>query len=335
MKQLEVHQFRSRLWIVLAVLAVVVLICFLFHVGVGSQEWYLPWKTLGEIFRGPRGDTTSNTIVWQLRLPRAIDCALVGALLASVGAAFQAYFRNPLAEPYIVGASTGAACGGAIVYVLGMSTLFMQGAAFLGGLAALALVMGLGTRRGVVEGHRLLLSGVVISSMLSGVLSMILLAAGRDSGRVLQWLLGSFGASQWSDLYSLSLVLILGSMALWRASNGLNAYSVSADSAAALGVNPSALRWQVLIAGTAMTAVTVGTVGIIGFVGLVGPHIGRRLVGVDLRKSLPVSALVGASLVLLSDLIAQRGAFATELPIGVVTALIGAPSLLILLRQER
>ena len=325
---------RSLRWILVCLFGIT-LFCFLTHVGVGSQEWYLPWNTFQEVARGPHGDSVSNNIIWKLRMPRAIECVLVGALLSSVGAGFQAFFRNPLAEPYIVGSSTGAACGGALVYIFGFSTLAMQGAAFVGGFLALLLVLALGTRRGVLESHRLLLSGVVISSMLSGILSLILLGAGRDSGRVLQWLLGSLTAAQWGDLPSLFVVLIFGWFVLWRGSNSLNAYALGAESAVALGVDPSKLRWGVLLAGTGMTAVTVGTVGIIGFVGLVAPHIARRIVGVDLRRSLPISSLIGASLILISDVIAQRGAYGMELPIGVVTAIIGAPSLLILLRQER
>lgn len=314
--------------------AITVLV-FLIHVGIGSHDWYLPWKTLGEVLRGFKDDTPANSIIWRLRLPRASECVLVGMLLGWVGAAFQSYFRNPLAEPYIVGASTGAACGGALVYVLGLSALVMQMASFVGGLAALGLVMLLGTRRGHIESGRLLLAGVVISSMLSGILSLILLSAGRDSGRVLQWLLGSFSSSTWSNQWLILVVLVVGAIAIWRCSNQLNAYALGAESAVSLGVNPVQLRRIVLISGTAMTAVAVGSVGIIGFVGLVAPHLARRFVGVDLRNLLPVSGLIGAVLILLSDAVAQRGVYGSELPIGVVTAIVGAPSLLILLRQDR
>lgn len=315
------------------------LAALLVHIGIGSFEWYAPWDVLRELFRGPQDDTVINRIVWNLRLTRGLEAGLVGALLGGVGVTFQAYFRNPLAEPYIVGTSSGAAVGSAIILVSGLSTgvlgvLAMPIAAFAGGLGTLLLVLALSRKRGVTDSQRLLLAGVVLSTLLYSVLSLILLASGESTTRVLQFLLGHFGNARWENVILLVPTLLFGSIGLFRLSKSLNAMMVSSETAITLGVDPSRLRWSVLIWGTILTSICVGTAGVIGFVGLVAPHIARRIVGPDLRKSLFASIGIGTILILLADAIAQRGVRGVELPVGVVTAIFGAPTLLYLLRRE-
>jgi iron complex transport system permease protein len=320
-----------------------VVILYWVHLNVGSSTWFTPWAILNELRKGPT-DSSTSLIIWTLRLPRATECLLVGATLGVVGSAFQAQFRNPLADPYIVGVSSGAAVGGVLSLIFGfggwLGGLGMTLSGFTFGLGSLALVILLAQKRGRVDPASLLLSGVVIGSFMSAILSVSLLAAGRDTNQVLSWLLGSMVEATWPHVAVLAMTLGIGVPILFRKSRRMNALALGEDVAQRLGVDAARLRTVILTTGTAMTAAAVGTVGIVGFLGLVAPHIARRVVGVDWRWSLPGSGLIGASLLLSSDLIAQRGISAItgqvglEIPVGIVTAILGAPTLLILLRKS-
>lgn len=313
---------------------------FLIHLG-RAAAWISPIEVAGELING-RSEGPIGNIVWAIRLPRAIGCLLVGAILALVGSAFQALFRNPLAEPYIVGVSSGAAVGGALALLLGIGTawsgfwdgLGMTACAFVAGLISLSLVFSLSRRRGVVDVQTLLLAGVVTGSMLSALLSMILLASGEDTNKVLRWLLGSMTPMYWNRLAVMAIALFVGGAILIRQSKYLNAFAVGESTAQHLGVNTRRLKPIILVVGTAMTAATVGAVGVVGFLGLVAPHIARRILGVDWRWSTIGSAFIGAGLLLAADLLAQTAIPDTELNVGIVTALLGAPVLIVLLRKS-
>ena len=322
----------------LGALTALALVGLLLHLAIGSSLWLPPAEVLRQLGSGPSGRDALNDVIWQIRLPRALGCVLVGALLGLVGSAFQALFRNPLAEPYIVGVSSGAAVGGAVALTTGLGAAWfgmgMIALSFVGGIASLALVYALATRRGLVDVGTLLLAGVVLGAMLSAVLSLIILASGGDTNQVLRWLLGSMTPMYWHELLAMLVVLVLGGWALTLQTRKLNAFILGEESAQRLGVDTNRLKRMTLGAGTLMTAVAVGSVGIVGFLGLVAPHIARRLLGVDWRWSLLGSAAVGAFLMLGADLIAQRAVPDTELPVGVVTALLGAPFLIVLMRAE-
>ena len=298
-----------------------------------------PLDVAREILRGNRSDNDSgNMIVWGLRLPRAVQGVVVGAILGVSGAALQTLFRNPLAEPYIVGASSGAAIGAIGTELLGLGGFFwglpMAIMGFVTGMLTLMLVTSLARRRGVVETQTLLLAGVVTSTMLSSLLSCMILYSGQDQGKVLRSLLGSLGEAFWPPITLMAIVFFVGYLLLFRSASRLNALSLGEEAAQSLGVNPGQMRWLVLASVTAMTSVTIGSVGIIGFVGLVAPHIARRLVGVDLKATLPLSAIGGSLLLLLADAIAQRGAQGGGIPVGIVTSILGAPVLLVLLKRR-
>lgn len=331
-------------WI--ALLGIITILLLLLHVGIGSYEPISPLEVIRHILAGPSNPTLDahHSIVWDTRLPRAVMCLLIGALLGVVGSAFQALLRNPLADPYIIGVSSGAAVGGSLALVLGIGTfaggLGMDLAGFVTGLLTLAFVYALSRRRGVVDVRTLLLAGVVTGSLLSALQSLILLACGKDENQILRWLLGNTAMATWPKTAMLSVALIVGASVLMRQSRKLNAFALGGETAQRLGVDVPHLTRIVLVCGAAMTAAAVGAAGIVGFVGLVAPHIARRLMGVDWRWSLPGSLFIGSGLLLASDLIAQRalstltGTVGLEIPVGVVTALVGAPSLLILLRQK-
>ena len=302
-----------------------------------------------ELFRGPVEGDSANTVVWAIRLPKALYCVLAGGILGVVGSAFQALFRNPLAEPYTIGVSSGAAVGGAMAQIIGLDAgLAFLGTpllGFVGGMLSLVLVLALARRKSGEDTTTLLLAGVVVSSLLSAVLSVIILMSGADTNRLMRWLLGSTSPQFWERVGVLAAVLVVGITVLYPLTKRLNALAIGEVSTRRLGIDPNRLRWTVLIVGTAMAATAVGTVGAIAFLGLVAPHIARKLMGVDWRWSLPGSLAVGASLMIAADVIAQRllpwagqvltgkELLATELPVGVVTALIGAPSLIMLLRR--
>lgn len=270
-------------------------------------------------------------IVWMVRMPRVLLAALVGAGLAVVGVVMQAMVRNPLADPYMLGVSSGASVGA--VSVLAYGSLAMAGiyamtaGAFVGALLATALVYALAQQQGRLHATRLILSGVAIGYMLMGVTSLITLTAGQRelANALLTWTLGSLAATQWSALGLPAAVLGLGLLWLLLCARQLNALLVGDEGAATLGVNTARLRLQLFVVVSLLTGTMVAVSGAIGFVGLVIPHITRMLVGSDHRRVLPVSALMGASFLVLVDLAARTWFAPSELPVGVITSLIGGP----------
>jgi iron complex transport system permease protein len=322
------------------------LLCLLLHIWIGSSSTLGFIEVVRQVGRGPTDATdSSNYIVWSLRMPRALECLLVGAILGSVGSVFQALLRNPLADPYVVGVSSGSALGGVAVLVFGASSisgpLGIAAGGCVTGILTLVLVYRISLRRGVVDVRVLLLSGVVIGSLFSAVLSLILLLGGKSQVEVLNWLMGDMSTAEWSKAALLAAALVVGFTLLYRESRQLNAFAIGENTARRLGVDVRRLTKVILLVGGIMTAVAVGTVGVIGFLGLVAPHIARKTVGVDWRWSLPASLGIGALLLLASDLIAQRLFSALthqpgmDLPVGIVTSILGAPSLLLLLRKVR
>lgn len=309
----------------------------------GSSLWIPPGDVLHELFRGPVDEVGAihNAIVWQDRLPRACAALLTGAVLGITGSGFQAQFRNPLAEPYVTGVASGAAAGAVGGLLLHLTGPYVTvGFGFVGGLTALGLVFALSRHRGTLDVTNLLLSGVVVGSLLSALMSLGLLLSGANAVAVLQWLLGSFYNATWPQIGIVAVALAIGSTILVRQTRRMNAIALGEETAKRLGVDVARVRTIVLVTGTAMTAAVVGAFGIVGFVGLVAPHLARRLLGVDWRRSLPAAGFLGAFLMVTADLVAMRGlnflkdTAGLEAPVGVVTAILGAPWLLALLRKE-
>lgn len=334
---------RGPAWSKLVLLCLLALGAVLLHVALGSSDPDNPFrihKSIGEVIReilaGP--NDPGSAIVWRIRLPRALACALVGAILGMVGSAFQALFRNPLAEPYIVGVSSGAAVGGATALMLGFGGWFgglgLMACAFAGGAGSLALVLSLAGRRGRTDVQILLLSGVVIGAMLSAVLTLLLYSAGMDANQILHWMLGMATPMFWNKVAILAVAVVLGAAVLAPQGRKLNALAMNEETAQRLGIDAGRLKATILLTGTAMAAIAVGSVGVIGFLGLVAPHIARRLLGIDWRWSLLGAGAIGAGLLALSDILAQRVIPGAEIPVGIVTAILGAPFLLVLMRRE-
>lgn len=332
-------------WATLTVLLALLALFFLLHVAWGSTDISLV-RVAQELLHGPTQAPTEgnvNFIVWQLRLPRELMALVIGGTLGVVGSAFQALLRNPLAEPYTLGVSSGAAVGGALALELGLQARFvlaMPVCGFVGGSLTLILVFAFARRNGAILRESLILAGVVVGSFLSAVLTMVLLSMGQDTNQVLRFLLGDLATAEWSQLKLNASTLLIGTAILFSQSRRLNALAFGESTARQLGVHANRLVLAVLITGTAMVAVAVGTVGIIAFVGLVAPHIARRLLGVDWRWSLPGSMVCGGILLTCADIVSQRGLTmlthqtGVEPPVGLVTAFVGAPVLLWLLKRK-
>jgi iron complex transport system permease protein len=294
---------------------------------------------LDEIFSGIRlPGTTENTIVWQIRLPRAFGCVLVGAILGMTGSAFQALFRNPLAEPYLVGVSGGAGVGGTLGVLLGLSGfgsgLGLLGMAMVGGVAAVLFVVALAGGR--TEGYpvRLILAGVVVGTVLSAVMTLLLILGGQDTTQVLRWLLGSMSPMLWIENWVLLGLLGAGLAIFLAQARAMNVLAMDGFVAESLGVPVRRVSLLILVVGSVVVSAAVGAVGIIGFLGLVAPHVARRLFPIDQRFLIPASALIGSGLLLFADSVSQRLLPGGELPVGATTAILGAPVLLVLLRNQ-
>ncbi len=285
--------------------------------------------------------TSIQTIVWDIRLPRIIMAFCVGGCLACLGIAMQTLVRNPLAEPFILGVSSGASAGASLFY-LGFlplslaSQLSLPLAAFIGALAAIVIVFFVAKKDGMIPATRLLLAGIAISSLLGAVTSYATLAA-PDGNRIqslLFWLLGSLSNSSWEDLLlplSASIVTVVGLTIFGRP---LDAMLLGEGQAKSLGVNVSRLKKSLLLLTAAVTGICVAYSGIIGFVGLIIPHLGRMLIGATHRKLVPFCFLVGALFLVAADLIARSALRPQELPIGVITAICGVPFFLFILRRS-
>ena len=268
-----------------------------------------------------------NAIVWELRLPRALLAAMVGAGLAMVGATLQAVTRNPLADPHLLGISSGGAFGAIVALLhtgLILGALTVPLFAFLGALVATGLVLGVARLARASSADRLVLAGVAVSFIVMAAANvMIFLGDPRATHTVVFWMLGGLGLAQWPHLvYPLIVLLACGAWFRWRA-HDLDAMTVGDETAATLGIAVARFRLEVFVAGALVTGVMVAFSGVIGFVGLMIPHIVRMAVGGSYARVLPVSALFGAVFLVWCDILARTIRAPEELPIGIVTGLIG------------
>lgn len=280
-----------------------------------------------------------DSVVWSLRLPRVLLAAAVGAALALCGCVLQALTRNALADPYLLGISSGASTGAVAVVVLGVGTgaVGLAGGAFAGGLLAFALVMALATsgRAASASTTRVVLTGVAVGQLFSALTSLTVLAAGdAESLRGLTyWLLGSLTGARWASVGMTTAVVVLGAAVCFSRASALDALAFGVDAAAALGVSVGRTRVLLLVTTALVTAAAVAASGAIGFVGLVLPHVVRRLVGTDHQRLLPASALAGAVFLVWADALARTVLAPQEIPVGVVTALVGVPVFLVVVRR--
>lgn len=327
----------------LLLLTLALLISCLLALGFGAAALE-PRQVLGilaERLFGVRLDGTSWSagqaqIVWVIRAPRVLLGALVGAGLALIGCALQAATRNPLADPHLLGVSSGAAFGAVLVLLyLGefAGALSLPLGAFAGALASLLLVLAVAGR---LHSERLLLGGVAVSFLLMALSNLLLFMSNpHAASAVLFWMLGGLGSARWDSLWLPALCLALALPLLLGLARALNALLAGEQAAVSLGLAPNRVRLLVFVVTSLLTGVLVALSGAIGFVGLMLPHVARRLVGADHRRLLPVSALLGALFLVWADVVARCLMAPQDLPIGIVTAACGGLFFILLLRRRR
>ena len=325
----------------LAVLAAVGVVLFALSLLAGSV-WVPPGQMVRALAGVPAGEgltAADVAVIRELRLPRSLVAAACGLGLGAAGAALQGLFRNPLADPYVVGASGGAALGATLAVlrgwpaeVAGLSAV--PAAAFAGALAAVLLVYVLAEAGPGRAEHALVLVGTALSTLLSAVVAALLLFQERTYLQVYGWLVGGFSGRSWPMLWAIAPVLAAGAAVLAGCHRGLDALALGEETASSLGVSLPRLRAAVVVGSSLLTAAAVAAGGIIGFVGLMAPHIARRLVPATQRWVLPASALMGAALLLAADGVGRVAAPPLEIPAGIFTAALGTPFFLYLLRRS-
>ncbi len=295
-----------------------------------------------------QGDKFENIILWQLRLPRVLLVFLTGLLLGGSGAVFQLFFRNPLAEPGIMGISSGATLGAVIASIVpGVMALTGRGGvgafispvnlcAFAGALGAGVLVTSLAfSRSGKASSVMLLLCGTALGTLYSSLSSMLLLTCNKELHSIYTWILGSFNGRGWNELFFIALPTAISILLMFAISGPLDLLTGGEKSAAALGVEVDRLRVLVLLSGSLAVSCAVCAGGTIGFVGLIAPHIVRKFLGPRARTLLPFSMIFGAALLLLSDTFARVIIAPGELPAGIITSILGVPFFLALCLGRR
>ena len=288
-------------------------------------------------FIGPAGFGFVSTapgaadIVGSIRLPRVLAAFFVGASLAVAGAAMQALFRNPMADPYILGTSSGGALGASLAIIF-LGGLFVPVFAWAGAVVAILIVWSIAGCKGVISVETLLLTGIAVSFFFSAIVSFLIAVAGENVHQILFWLMGGFWNASPSDAILSACILVPAGLLLFFMGRDLNALSLGEETAAHLGIDAARARWSVLGASTLLVAGAVSIAGSIGFVGLVIPHIARMLLGPDNRVVIPACILAGGILLVISDTITRT--FFSDLPVGIITAFIGAPFFIWLIHKR-
>lgn len=328
-----------------ALLGAALVLSLLCAVGLGASD--LTWgQTLRYLWAGLTGGTVTAdeaapyTIVWDLRLPRAVLAAVVGAGLASIGVAVQAMVRNALADPFVLGISSGAAVGANAVLLLGafgaLGIWALSSAAFASALVAMVLVYAVANSGRGLTPLRLVLTGTAMSYGFSSATTVMVFSAdhGEAARSAMMWLLGSLGGATWASVPIAAAAVAGGIGYLALAARRLNALAMGDETAAALGVDAGRLRRELFVVAAAVTGAVVAVSGAIGFVGLMVPHAVRMVVGADHRRVLAVAPLAGAVLLVWVDLLSRLVLAPAELPVGALTALIGVPCFLLLMRRR-
>lgn len=340
---------KSRFRILMLTLTLSSLAAVLVSAGLGAAH-ISPGQVLPAALHGlfpPTGSAEEDGtfpawapgLLWGVRFPRIAMALVVGVALSTAGATFQGVFRNPLAEPYLLGVSAGAGLGATVAIVwkplaaLGIWTLPI--AAFAGAIFAAFLVYRLATFSGRTSTSSLLLSGVAVGSTLTAIMSLLMVTTRHDLRTVIMWLMGGLTTAEWADVYIAAPVVALGFLVMLAHAGRMNLLLMGEDRAAELGVNGQRTRSTMLVVASITTAAAVAFSGLIGFVGLMVPHMVRLIIGPDHRYLLPATALFGALFLLIADTAARTVFAPAEIPVGIITAFVGGPFFLYLLRLRK
>lgn len=341
---MEKKAFFLRIFTVLGILTLLLAACFLVSLTLGSAhlrvDELLPTVT-GIFSRGKSALSTNEVIIFQIRFPRLLLAAGVGAALSIAGVGFQGLLRNPLADPYIIGTSSGAALGAALSIVLGLKESVLGISpiplmAFLGALVSMFLVYRISRKNGTIPMDTFLLAGVIVGSFMGALVSFLMTMAREDLPKIVYWVMGSFsGREDWKYTLILFPYLMAGTAILYMCAHPLNLMTMGEESATHKGVDVERTKIVVILAASLITAAAVSVSGLIGFVGLMIPHVMRILTGPDHRILIPSSALAGAAFLVCADTFARTVISPEEIPVGVITALCGAPFFFWLLRMRK
>jgi iron complex transport system permease protein len=313
-------------------------LALLLSIAIGSV--FISPADVWRVLIGQATNETFKTILWNIRLPRTALIALVGAALAGSGAAYQGLFRNPLADPYLIGVASGAGLGAVLAMsiqwpytVLGL--ISVPAAAFIASLLTVSLVYLFAHTGGNASTTNLILAGVAVSSFTGALTSYLMLRSTGELRRAISWLLGGVSLTGWPAILALIPYLALGLTVLILSGHALNLLQFGDDQATQLGLDTRRAKVVIILAASLVTAAAVSFAGIIGFIGLIVPHVIRLFWGADYRRIIPLSILGGASALLLADVLARIVLAPQELPVGIVTALAGAPFFLWVLRRAK
>ena len=298
----------------------------------------LPFGQVFAALAHPHSTSDTATIVWQLRLPRVLAGALVGASLSIAGALLQGLLRNPIVDPFLTGVSSGAAMAIVLGMTAGIALAAIPALGFAAGIATALIVAALARRGSGIDATRLILAGVSLSSLFSAIIALTLtrLQSADAAPAIIGWLAGSLAGRGWNDVAFALPYMAAGTVLAFASVPSLNALRLGDVRAASIGVNVGRAQWLILCSASLLTAASVALSGTVGFVGLIVPHIARRAVGSDLRYAVAASACIGAALTVCADALCRSIAAPTEIPIGVLLAFAGVPAFLYLyLRSER
>lgn len=325
--------------------SLVLAVCLMLSAVIGSVSIDLTsfFTIIGSVLSGQTVPLTLQplvTILFSLRFPRTVLIALTGAALAGSGAAYQGLFRNPLADPYLIGVASGAGLGAVMAMTISWpqqisSMLFIPLASFAGALITVWTAYFLAKSGNSLPSTNLILAGVAVSSFATALTSYLMLYSNRELHRALAWLMGGASMSGWDPVTAMLPYTVIGLGILLTCGYALNVLQFGEEQAQQLGMDVKRIRLLVIFAATLTAAAAVSFSGIIGFVGLIVPHLIRMLWGSDYRKLIPLSILGGAAFLLAADIIARRIAAPQEVPVGIITALTGAPFFLFVLRRSR
>ncbi|MEY4900626.1 MAG: hypothetical protein RI895_1048 [Actinomycetota bacterium] len=329
------------LWVwSLSAVAVLVTVTLGVSIGAVNIAPLAVWSEISKQIFGSSANLSAaeSTIIWQLRLPRVLLALVVGAMLASAGCAYQGTFRNPLADPYLLGVSAGAGLGAtiAIFYSSGQVKFLLPLAAFIGALAAVFLTYSLG--RSAISGRSstaLVLAGVAVASLLTAVQTLLQQQNTDKIREVYAWVLGRLSTSGWNDLLIITPYVAICILVLLRYRRVLDVFAVGDEEAQTMGLPVGRARGAIIVAASLGTAAAVSVTGLIGFVGIIVPHILRLIVGNSYRILLPLSVVYGGIFLVLADIFARTVLAPQEISIGVVTALLGAPFFLFVLGSSK
>lgn len=327
----------SKDYIFLLLLLVFLFISFLISVSVGAVN-IPPREAIKIIFMGELSD--NRDILMGIRIPRVLVSAVLGAGLSAVGAVMQGIFKNPLVDSYTLGMSAGASLGAVISIVAGINIRILGYSstgifAFIGAISTLIFVYTLSKTKNIISITSLLLAGVTVSYFLSSIISFIMMLNRKQIEHIMFWTMGSISSSTWEKFIVSSLFIISGILVLCLYSRELNIMSLGEESAHYLGINTERLKYILLFVCSIIVGAVVSTGGTIGFLGLIVPHIIRITRGSDHRKMIPYSAILGASVLMLSDTIGRILIQPKEIPVGVMTSVLGGPFFIILLRRQK